>query len=297
VRLVGLAFALAAGALLYRLLVWGRLEQTSALFIGVPTLLTIWVALLPPAKTGMGTAMRATTLALLMSGILLGEGFLCILFSAPLFYLIAYVVAYVVEGYRGRRSTDSSPGGSRLRALVLLPLLASSLEGVTPTLSLNRREAVIAERVVLAEPAAVAAALAQPLRVAVPLPGALRIGFPRPDAAAGGGLVPGDERSVHFTEGEGRPPGTLRIVVVESSDRHAVFTVVEDTSHVTHWLRWREATVRWERAAPGRTRVVWTLVYERALDPAWYWRPFMRFFASAAAAHLIDAAATPERDA
>jgi hypothetical protein len=156
---------------------------------------------------------------------------------------------------------------------------------------------VTAERIVEGSPADVRRALAAPLRVDAPLPAALRIGFPRPERADGGGLAVGDEQRVFFTGGEGRPPGTLRVVVAESSEQHAVFVFPEDTSHVPHWLRWREARVRWETAGPGRTRVEWTIVYDRELDPAWYWRPFGRFFVAFAAEHLIEAAATPQPDA
>jgi len=291
-RVIGLVLALAAGSALYRLLVWGSLEQTAALFIGVPTLLAVWVALLPPATTAVGTAMRGTTLALLMSGIFLGEGYLCILMSAPLFYGVAFLAALAVESW-------SSGGRSRrsLKSIVLVPLVVSSVEGVTPGLSFDRTELVVAERIVEGSPAEVRRALEAPLCIDAPLPAALRIGFPRPERAAGGGLAVGDERRVFFTGGEGRPPGALRIVVAESSPQHAVFVFPEDTSHIPHWLRWREARVRWEAAGARSTRVEWTLVYDRELDPGWYWRPFGRFFVAFAAEYLIDAAATPPSDA
>ena len=74
--LVVLIVALAAGSLLYRALYLARLEQTSALYIGVPALLAIILALTPRVKSPLAMVMKGTTLALLMSGVLLGEGFL-----------------------------------------------------------------------------------------------------------------------------------------------------------------------------------------------------------------------------
>lgn len=303
IQLIGVALALAAGAIAFRVIVRAELEQTAALFVGVPTLLTIWVALSSPAKTATGAVMRTTTLALLMSGIVLGEGYLCILLSAPLFYMVAYLGAESAEVLRRHRRVReledevAAKRSSKLRALVLAPLLLSSLEGVTPDLSFERREIATAERVVSGTPADVRRALATPLRVGSRLPAPLRIGFPIPLRAEGGGLRVGDERFVHFSEGEGRPPGTLRLVVTEASETHVVFVAVSDTSHITHWLSWRQARVEWREESPGRSHVVWTLEYDRQLDPAWYWRPFGRFFVSYAAEFLIDAAATPPLDA
>ena len=102
--LAGIIVALTASGIAYRLLVLHRLEQTSALFIGLPALLALVLALTPRAKSVTGIVMKGTTIALLLSAPILGEGFVCILMAAPIFYLIAFIVAL-------RRPED--PGQSR----------------------------------------------------------------------------------------------------------------------------------------------------------------------------------------
>jgi hypothetical protein len=64
---------------MYRLIVLGRLEQTAVLFVGIPTVLAILLAVVPKAKTVKGGITKGLTLFLLLSGPLLGEGFICIL--------------------------------------------------------------------------------------------------------------------------------------------------------------------------------------------------------------------------
>ncbi len=79
-----LIFTLAAARLAYGLLVGNGLRETAALFIGLPALIAIIIALTPQAKSATGMVFKGMTIALLMSGILLQEGFVCILMASPL---------------------------------------------------------------------------------------------------------------------------------------------------------------------------------------------------------------------
>jgi len=78
-KLIFLILAVSAGSVMYRLIVLGRLEQTAVLFVGIPTVLAILLAVVPKAKTVKGGITKGLTLFLLLSGPLLGEGFICIL--------------------------------------------------------------------------------------------------------------------------------------------------------------------------------------------------------------------------
>jgi hypothetical protein len=72
------------------------------------------------------------------------------------------------------------------------------------------------------------------------------------------------------------------------------FTTESDTSHIVHWLSWRESHVAWRPAGAGRTEVTWTLLYDRELDPAWYFGPFERYAVRLATGYLLDTLATPQ---
>jgi hypothetical protein len=177
--LAGLIVALAAGAGYCRAVTQAGLKQTAALFIGLPALLAVILALTPRAKTPLGMIMKGMTIALLLAGPLLQEGFICILMASPLFYFVGVLVGLVLNYAKAQRS--------RTRSLVLLTavLLPQSLEGTRAALSFSRDEVVESVRVVDGDPEDVEAMLGGAPRFDRPLPVYLRLGFPRPADASG----------------------------------------------------------------------------------------------------------------
>ncbi len=279
--------AYAVAALLYRYLIAHDLGRTGAMFIGLPMVLALGLALAPPARTSTGSIMKGITLALLLVAPLLGEGYLCILIASPLFYLVGALIAVIVNGSVKERR------GGKLSACALL-MLPFCMEGTIPMLTVPREQTVLVERVVPASLTAVSSALAGPLQTSTPLPRLLRIGFPRPIAAWGSGINIGDTRTVHFTGAETAPPGDLTLRIVASEPRHLRFAVVSDHSKLTEWMRWRESEVTWNSVDATHTRVVWTVRFDRDLDPAWYFGPWERVVVAKATEYLIAANATPQ---
>jgi len=285
--LSGLVLAIGTASLVYRLLVLHKLEQTSALFIGLPVLLAILVIVFVRPKSATGILCMATTIALLVSGIFLGEGFVCILMAAPLFFAVAVVIGSVIDVARRKRKSQTT-----MTCVLLLAFVPMSMEGVRPNLSFPREQTVVAERVVARSATEVEKNLAATPQFSGTLPVYLRLGFPRPSNARGQGFRPGDERVVHFAGGEGKP-GDLVLKVVEADGNHVVFRMVSDASHVAHWLRWESAEVEWKPEGAG-TRVRWTLRYRRLLDPAWYFAPWERYAVGLAGEYLITSVASAQ---
>ncbi|HEX7287029.1 MAG TPA: SRPBCC family protein [Candidatus Angelobacter sp.] len=273
-----------AASIYYHLLVSQRLEQTSALFIGIPALIAALCVLTPKPQSAMGTALKSVTLFLCIAGVFLGEGFICLIMAAPIFYLVAIVIGWA----RDRESKSAHV----LCSVLVLATIPMSTEGARPGLSFAREEVVSAERVIAATPEQVEAALAAVPRFQGDLPLYLRMGFPRPVSVSATGLAPGARYSIHFAGGEGKP-GDLVLEVADHRPGRLSFRPLSDSSHVAHWLRWEESTVEWTALDPMHTRVRWTLRYRRLLDPAWYFRPWERYAARLTAAQLIQDAATP----
>src|SRR5260370_10212431 len=156
-----IAVALGVGSLAYRLLHASDLNESAALFIGIPSLMAFaaaFIALRLHADSVVGITLKAITIGLLLAGPLLGEGFICVLLAAPLFYAVGIVIAFAIDIVR--RFARSRRRSSTLW-LLLLPLLALSLEGVVPALALPRQATSVAERTLVATPKMVAAALAE----------------------------------------------------------------------------------------------------------------------------------------
>jgi len=286
------AVALGVGSLVYRLLHASDLSESAALFIGIPSLMAFaaaFIALRLHADSVLGITLKSITIGLLLAGPLLGEGFICVLLAAPLFYAVGIVIAFAIEMVRrfarARRHTSTL-------GLLVLPLLAFSLEGVVPALTVPRQATSVAERTLVATPEMVSAALAQSPHFDVPLDGVLGIGFPRPATASGHGLAVGDRRVVTFATRGGRQRDLVMEVAASGPD-WVRFQPVSDATRIAEWLRWQSAFVSWTDIGDGRTRVRWALTYERRLDPAWYFGPWESLVTTLAADYLIQSAASP----
>jgi hypothetical protein len=288
--IVAIVLTLVVVSTAYRLLVLKHLEHTSLVFIGLPALAAITLLHTRP-RTAIGTVNKVIAILLCLSGILFGEGLICILMAAPIFFLVGTVVGWVINKLTGRRSPEDPPSGN-WRGMVSLVVVPLSLEGVVPSFAFNRNAHVTVSRTVDATPADVRLAIGAVPSFDRELPRFFRLGFPTPMHASGAGLRVGDERRVMFAHGR-HHSGALVMRVAATDSGSALFTVVSDSSYITHWLSWEAADVRWERVDTAHTRVTWTLRYRRRLDPAWYFAPLERYGVGLAAGYLIETLATP----
>lgn len=267
---------------MFRVLVLGQKEQTALMFIGLPTAMAMLIAFLPRASSATGMITKGITLFLLLLGILLIEGFICILMAAPLFYGIGFIVGICVDSARRRKEVDK-----RFRMVVVPVLVLMSLEGVTGLLSFPRDEAVTVSQEVAMPAAEARAILAKGPQFALnELPSFLKLGFPAPHRIEGTGLEMGDTWLIHFAGGEGKP-GDLKAEVVESGDTKIRVACVTDTSHISHWLDWKEAEWTIEPSSGG-SRVTLTMRYTRLLDPAWYFKPIERYGVRKAGVYFLE---------
>ena len=258
-------------SLLYRVLVAGHLEQTAMLFIGLPTFLAIFVAIIPRGRSYTATILQVITIFLLMSGPLLGEGFICILMASPLFFAVGALVGALADYRTGQRDRSH-----RQKLYSMAPLMLLCLEGVDPRLSCSRFELVEGRAIVALPADQVQDRMSRIPKFHEYRPLFLKMGFPQPAYAEGEGLQLGANRRIHFAGGEGKP-GDLVWKVAAASDNRVVFECVSDSSHIAHWLAWQSAEVEWRGLAPGQTEVTWKIRYRRLLDPAWYFAPWERY--------------------
>ena len=282
---ITLIIASALFALFYHLAVAHDLNHSSLMFIGLPAIVAIVLAMTPKAGTVTGGIMKGMALALLVLAPLLQEGMICILIVSPLYFGIGLIVGLTMDHRRKRRTQHLM-----CVALVLIPL---SLEGTTPSLSLPREETVSVTRLVAASADAVAAALARSPRVNVPLPRILRIGFPVPLAATGSGIAPGDMRRIRFSAAEGVPAGDVVVRITASEPGHLRSEVEENHTKLASWLRWSSSDVSWHALDANHTEVTWSMSFRRQLDPAWYFAPMQRAAVREAAEYMIATNATP----
>jgi hypothetical protein len=283
------AFVVAAicGSVLYRHLMGMRYLHSAAMFIGIPAVLAVVLAMTPKAKTVTGGIVKGITLALLVIAPLLGEGYLCILMAAPLFYVVGLLVGIPVDIAKRK-----ARGGETLSCMVIL-LLPFCLEGVVPQLTFSRGQTVEVTKIVDSPASRVEEALAESPRIGMRLPEFLRIGFPHPLDAKGCGLDVGAQRAILFSGAEGDPAGWLVMRVAARQPGFVRFETISDGSKLTQWILWDASEVAWAPLDGQHTRVTWRIHFDRQLDPAWYFTPLERAAVREAAGYLIDANAGP----
>lgn len=288
--------AVAGGSMYYRSTQLFGLQQTSALFVGVPAIIAVIVVYVARPRSAEAVAMKTVSIALLVSLMLLDEGMLCVLMSAPLFWFVAYVVAKGVEEYRDDRARAGRRLVPGIASLLVVPM---TFEGVTSLTTVDRGEVVSVTRVVAAPLDEVARALVATPRFERPRPLLLRFGFPWPEAATIAQRDVAREWFITMRGGEtklnGMEPrsGTVHLVMTAAGADFARWEVRSDNSHMRHFLSWLGSEVRYEPIDAAHTRVSWTIRYSRDLDPAWYFGPLERAAVRLAAGYLIDAVATP----
>ncbi|MFC4532518.1 hypothetical protein [Sphaerisporangium dianthi] len=273
--LAGVLAALFAAILAYKVLNAGRLEQTAVFYVGIPAVIAITIALTARPRSATGLVMATITVGLALAGPLLGEGIVCLVFAAPVFYASGLFFGLLIDWGRRHRGIQ----------LIVFPLLLLTVtEGASQATSLPREHEVTAIRP--AGAADVGRALARPPVFAPFGSTFLRLGFPRPLSARGEGLQVGAVREITFTPrrslgiGATPEPRSMTLRVTQSAPGRVVFQVVRDTT-LARWLELREAEFAWTRA---QVRV--TLRYRRTFDPAWYFGPLQRHAAGEAAAYL-----------
>ena len=303
--LIMITLALAVGAIAYHLMEGSSLHQSVVFFIGVPAVLAVILSLTPKAKSATGMIVKGITLALLLSGIVFAEGFVCILMAAPLFYLVGIVIGVPIDHVRRRRRSEG-----KAYSIVGLGLLFLSIEGAVPGTSFPKHQTIRVTRSIDASVGEIRQALGNRPDFDKVLPFYLKLGFPRPVGATGKGLDVGDHRTIFFGNESPMEPmgqshhhtavpespeggGVLKLKIVRSSGHSVVFKPMKDTTAFTHWIGWGRSIVSWRAVDADTTEVTWTFHYERRLSPSWYFGPWQRYAATKAVGYLIDSVATP----
>ena len=264
--------AVAIGSAAFRMLIGAGLQQSAALFIGIPALLAIAAVFAPTPRSATGVACKSVTVGLLVSLVFLGEGIVCVLMSAPLFYLVAIFIGKAASAL----NQNESRGRSRFYSLMVFMAVAPmSVEGVVPVTTIDRHVVVSETRIVAATPEQVAGALVAPPRFDRVLPAFLGIGFPRPTSTR----IDGTRWVITMRGGEmrlnGMEPrsGDLVLAIDKHGPGFLSWRALADDSHMRHFLTWQSSRVEWQAVDAEHTRVTWTIRYSRDLDPALVLRP------------------------
>jgi len=268
---------LAITSLAYRLISEYEFEQTSVLFVGIPTLITLlMIRYSGTPKSAYGIVFKVITLFLLMSSILLGEGIVCILFAAPIFYGVSALIIFVYQTLEERHK-------SKMNSIVIIPviIILAMPFGIKsePELQSVQTSAIIQNGISLE-------ALNKLPDFESGFPGFFKLGFPKPLDIKGAGIKTGDIRNIRFKSNT-KGIGTLALKVSDRDEESITFSIIQDDTHINHWLTWKNIKVKLIPLDNKQTKVVWTSNYVCDLGPNWYFEPLEKYAVGLMNEHLI----------
>lgn len=290
-----LLFVIGAAALTIRAILDSSFRNSTLLYLLVPFAVSIALHLLVPRwdveeHRGVGRRLsnhlRDATIVMLATSALLFEGFLCVLFFMPIYYLIV-LVGFAFGAFADRDRDGGRFGAYAIPALVLL----LSLEGLFDATTVPRYREATHVAVVDGTIAELKANMARPIAFTADRSWFLSL-FPLPTRIEAGSLAAGDVHRLHFVYKRwffaNFHEGDMAIRIEEVGPDRIRTRIVENGSYLSHYMRIEGTEVRFRDVGGGRTQVALTVKYQRLLDPAWYFGPMQQRAARESAAYLID---------
>ncbi len=240
-------------------------------FVLVPGLLAALVSIIPFGRNQTRTGVvRATTIGILASAIILREGFICVLLALPLIIPIVALAAWMF----------GPPDDRAPRYVIPILFLGLSAEGVVyqPPTTIE----VTRSRIMEAAPGEIQTVFGGPARLPSIEPLLLRLPFPTPTTVDGRATAIGDRLTVHFS-----PGGRLEMELVEQRSTAMVWAVVDDTTPLADWMALHRIEITWTGTA-STTAVDVTIEFDRALAPAFYFDPLQRWGVGEMAEVMLD---------
>ena len=266
---------------------------SALLYIGVPCTLAFAITLLRPPKPDQPWWRQYSELSVislivfLASSIVLNEGFICIVFFAPIYFLVVSIV-FLCHRFMVNRKRRSSKA---MVSVLPLLILVSALEGTTDSLSLERVTYATATRIADRTPDQVMRNLTGPIDLNRKRNWLLSV-FPMPYRIDAGSLAPGDIHHVHSRYHRwfvtNTHEGELRLKIVAVTPTEVRTRVIHDTTFYSTYLTQLGTRITLNEIAPGQTEITLRIDYRRNLDPAWYFHPLQQYAMRQMAGFFIE---------
>lgn len=293
-RIVMIGLLVIAGLASIAIQLLGRhdLDHTALLYLAVPYSVAVLITLLRPYgdpdkwwETYVSHSVSALVV-FLMSSVVLFEGFICVLFFIPIYFIgvtLAFIAHGLVMAWDARKGKTYS---------VAIPLLVAvlSVEGTTEVTTFDRHATATAVAVTNLTPPELLSNLGTPFELPESSDWVLGL-FPMPYRIEAGSLRPGDVHRVytryHRWFVTNTHEGVIDLRIDSVSPEHVTVSFVRDTSYFSTYVRLVTSEFRFVTDEHGQTTVSLTIHYERRLDPAWYFQPIQAHAMESMAYHLI----------
>ena len=290
-RMVAIAYLLIVGvtSLSIHALFIGGLGHSALLYMLVPYGVSLLLALMR-SDAIVDTKgkqyfrhMATALLVFLATSIVLREGFVCVIFFFPIYFIIVSLVYAISTG---------SGDKTKLRSVALpLVIVIMSFEGTSGFLSFERSSSVQVSRVTSLSIDEIKENLAKPFDLDKRRHWMLSI-FPMPYHIEAGSLNAGDIHKIktryhrwfvtNTHEGEAE-------LLIHHVDADSIRTrMLSDTTYFSSYLKLYGTQITFQSLETGETEITLQIDFERKLDPAWYFQPVQKFGVSKMANFLIN---------
>jgi len=197
---------------------------------------------------------------------------------APIFYGVAALIVVIIKILRDKNK-------SSLKTFVLVPiiLLVGEISNIktTPEIQVVTTSLTVNKILTLNQ-------LNQSPNFLNQFPTFFKLGFPKPIAISGLGTNIGDYRKIKF-ESNTKGIGTLHLEIKHQTANSITFVLIDDSTHINHWLSWKEITITINNNEINNTSIVtWTTHFTCDLGPSWYFEPIERYGVEVMNTHLLS---------
>jgi len=278
-----------------RYIVSSPYRDTSLFYIGTPFLISLAIYWSAPrtasagiAKQTLGRHMLEATLVFLQVTLFMFEGFLCVLFSTPIYFTavcFGYLTCHTISGAIHRKR-------NRVKAYTL-PLVAVilSLEGVSAATTLDRENRATYTTTVNASIGELKANMARPISFDKSRPWFVSL-FPSPVSVKAGSLNVGDMHRIGFAYRKwfftNVHEGEMWLRISSIGEDYVETTIVDNSSYLASYMSIDGTRVQFTELGSGQTEIALTVFYRRKLDPVWYFGPLQRLAMNESAQYLVE---------
>jgi len=280
----------AVTALIIQILIRTNLHQSALLYILVPygvSILIAWFRSYSAPKDkpeSYLSRMVSATIFFIATSMVLQEGFICVLFFMPIYYLVmtlAYIWALL--GKKDDKNKLSS-------FFFPVAILFMSLEGTNEMLSFSRDTHVVVTKEVNLSVDEVKANLAKPFDLRSDRHWMIAI-FPMPYRIDAGSLNEGDIHRIytryHRWFVTNTHYGEAELLIQSVSENRVKTRMLSDTTFFSSYLKVYGTEINLDPISNTQTKISIRVDFKRHLDPAWYFQPLQKYGVTKMAEHLI----------
>ena len=273
-------------------LMFMRLFNSAVLYVLIPYSVSIFVAWFRPLADQSSLLyqycrhLAYALIIFLSTSILLGEGFVCVVFFFPIYILIVSITFLVKGSNKGREDSQNLMSVALPFFIVLM-----SLEGTSSSFSLPRQSFIEVNRVTSLSVNEIKQNLSKPFSLEKDRHWVLSV-FPMPYQIDAGSLKAGDVHKVytryHRWFVTNTHEGEAELLIEEVTDNQVKTKLLSDTTYFSSYLSMLGTQITLTEVAPGQTEITLRIDYQRKLDPAWYFHSLTQFGVSKMANLLLD---------